>query len=80
MTKFEIGKTYWTRSAFDHECIYEITVVSRTAQTIKTACGKTLRAKPTRWSPTVEQVKPHGTYSMCAVITAEDCGPIPARA
>lgn len=33
---FETGKTYTTRSACDHNCIFSIKVVSRTAKTIKT--------------------------------------------
>lgn len=34
--KFETGETYTTRSIGDHDCIFAITVVSRTAKTIKT--------------------------------------------
>jgi len=32
--RFEIGKTYQTRSICDHECIYEVVVVSRTERTV----------------------------------------------
>lgn len=35
MNKFEVGKTYTTRSIGDHDCIISATVVSRTAKTIK---------------------------------------------
>ena len=34
MKKFEIGKTYFCRSACDYECIFEMKVISRTAKTI----------------------------------------------
>lgn len=34
--KFETGATYTTRSIGDYDCIFAITVVSRTAKTIKT--------------------------------------------
>ena len=68
MTAFEPGKTYFTRSVCDHDTIFSITVTRRTAKTIWTECGKTLRVKPYNG---VEQVKPHGSYSMCAVIGAD---------
>jgi hypothetical protein len=66
--KFEIGQTYSTRSACDHECIFSITVVARTAKTIKTSKGKTLRISEYEGR---EQVKPYGTYSMCPIISAK---------
>ena len=65
--KFQTGKTYSTRSICDHNCIFSITVVSRTAKTIKTTDGKTLRIK--KWEG-VEQVKPIGSYSMAPIIRA----------
>ena len=34
MKKFEIGKTYFCRSICDHDCIFEMTVISRTEKTI----------------------------------------------
>ena len=43
MKTFEAGKTYTTRSACDRNCIFSVTIVSRTAKTVKTAEGKTLR-------------------------------------
>lgn len=71
MAKFEVGKTYWTRSVCDHDCIISVEILSRTDKTIKTrALGemKTLRIK--EWSG-VEQVKPWGNYSMCPIISAD---------
>jgi len=65
---FEVGRTYWTRSICDHDCIHRITIARRTAKTIWTECGKTLRINSWRG---VEQVKPFGSYSMCAVIGAD---------
>lgn len=66
--KFETGKSYFTRSVCDHDTIFDITVVRRTAKTIWTECGKTLRVSVYNG---VEQVKPFGTYSMCAIIGAD---------
>ena len=78
MIKFEAGKTYSTRSIGDHNCIYSITVVARTAKTItvieNNEVPKLLRIKVStyRGPSGIETVKPHGSYSMCAVIGADD--------
>jgi len=68
MAKFEVGKKYWTRSVCDHETIIPITVEKRTAKTLTTTEGKTLRISVYN---DVEQVKPWGTYSMCPIIGAD---------
>lgn len=65
--KFQTGKTYSTRSICDHDCVISITVKKRTAKTIKTDEGKTLRIK--LWNG-VETVKPWGSYSMAPIIRA----------
>jgi len=73
--KFQTGKTYSTRSICDHNCIFSITVLKRTAKTIKVKDPhdqhsiKTLRVS--EWEGN-EQVKPFGSYSMCAIIGADD--------
>ncbi|MCA0944516.1 hypothetical protein LCM08_06305 [Salipiger pacificus] len=74
-TAFEAGKTYWTRSICDHDTIHRITVAKRTAKTIVTTEGKRLRIAV--WND-VEQVKPFGSYSMCAVIGADRCEQVEA--
>ncbi|QKC89973.1 hypothetical protein EB230_17340 [Mesorhizobium sp. NZP2234] len=68
MIAFEAGKTYKTRSICDSNCWFSITVASRTAKTIKTVDGKTLRIGSYGGS---ETVKPHGSYSMAPVISAD---------
>lgn len=68
MAKFETGKTYFTRSVCDHDCVIRVTVASRTAKTIKTSEGKTLRIA--EWQG-VEQVKPWGSYSMAPIVSAD---------
>lgn len=65
---FETGKTYWTRSVCNHDCIFEVTVAKRTAKTITTTDGKRLGIKI--WGD-VEQVAPYGRYSMAAIIGAD---------
>lgn len=66
---FATGKTYKTRSACDHNCIFEITVAARTAKTIRTTDGKTLRVSLTHDG--VEMARPLGNYSMAPIIRAE---------
>lgn len=65
---FTPGRTYFTRSVCDSELVIRLTVASRTAKTIKTAAGKTLRIKV--WNG-VEQVKPWGNYSMAPIVGAD---------
>lgn len=67
MSKFQVGQTYTTRSACDHNCIFSLTVAARTAKTIKTTDGKTLRIAEYEGR---ELVKPEGSYSMAPTIRA----------
>ena len=68
LTTFTPGKTYWTRSICDYDCIFKITIAKRTANFVTTTEGKRLGVAI--WNG-VEQVKPHGNYSMCAIIGAD---------
>lgn len=72
MTKtFEIGKTYATRSICDYDCIYSFTIIGRTAKSVMVDVrGKTVR-RGLSVADGVEQFKPFGNYSMCAIITAD---------
>ena len=65
---FETGRTYWTRSICNHDCIIEVTVARRTAKTIVTTAGKRLRIAK---YDGLEQVAPWGRYSMSPTITAD---------
>jgi hypothetical protein len=67
MKTFEPGKTYSTRSICDYDCIFSITVASRTAKTLKTTKGQTLRIGQFDGE---ETVKPQGSYSMAPIIHA----------
>ena len=71
-TKFETGKTYYCRSVCDHECVWQFTIASRTAKTIRTTDGKTLRinAQLTAYNQ-AETVFPKGQYSMAPILTAD---------
>ena len=71
--QFVPGRSYYARSICDHDCIYRMKVLGRTPKTIRVRCAhwdgsKTLRPYIYR---DVEQVKPHGSYSMCAIISAD---------
>ncbi len=65
---FQVGRTYTTRSICDADCIIRISVAGRTAKTIKTAEGKTLRIFVDYEGR--EAVRPWGRYSMAPIISA----------
>lgn len=71
MKTFEIGQSYFCRSVCDYDCVWTYKIVSRTAKTITTECGKTFRInkKLTEWHE-AEAVYPSGQYSMCPVLEA----------
>lgn len=68
MTKFETGKTYYTRSIVDADTFIRVTVAKRTDKTIVTSTGDRLRINV--WQD-VEQVKPWGSYSMAPIVGAD---------
>ena len=63
MKKFEVGKTYYTRSACDHNCIYRFTVISRTAKMVTVIDGS---------QEAEELIHPYGHYSMAPCVEATD--------
>ena len=70
--KFQIGQTYKTRSACDHNCIISMTVIKRTAKTVTADVSghrgiKTMRIREYEGQ---EVVQPWGSYSMSPVISA----------
>ena len=72
MTQFQIGHTYSTRSICDSECIFAFKILARTAKSVTiNVHGKTVRRGLSIYND-VEQFKPYGSYSMCAVIGADD--------
>ena len=73
-TQFTVGTTYYTRSICDHNCIYRIEVVGRTAKTIKVRRGNDAGPRNLRVAIIggVETVKPYGSHSMAPMIDATD--------
>lgn len=68
---FEVGKSYATRSAVDYDNIMSYTIVARTAKTVTIERHGAVVKRGIRIYEGVEQFKPDGTYSMCAVIRAD---------
>ena len=74
LVKFEVGKTYSTRSACDWDTIFSYTVVARTAKTITIENKHLHRSKrgvKADYDGIAEACYPEGRYSMCPVIKAD---------
>ena len=72
LATFQVGRTYSTRSVCDHECIFSLTVESRTKCFITTVATKHQPSKRLgvyEWDG-AEAVAPEGRYSMCPIIRA----------
>jgi len=69
--QFEVGKTYTARSICDYECVYEWTVVARTAKqvTLEDRHGRVSK-RGVRTYDGVEVCSPQGRYSMSPSIYA----------
>lgn len=72
---FEPGKTYYDRSLCDHECIFSFTIANRAAKTIRTKVQGKMVSRRITVVDGVEQFKPFGTYSMCAIVRADKVQP-----
>lgn len=71
--KFTAGRTYRTRSACDHNCIYGFVIIRRSAASvwiIEEGETKVTRRKITVYLG-VETIMPHGRHSMAPVISAD---------
>lgn len=79
MTRFEIGKTYYTRSLCDHDCIYSAKVIARTAKSVRVILdardGVKLRRVSPNYDGTCEVFAPFGSYSMSPTIRADKVAP-----
>lgn len=76
MKKFEVGKTYYTQSICDSDCVITGKVLKRTAQTVTMEVRgrgvKTLRiSKGLSDMLCAEAVKPWGAYSMAPTLSAD---------
>lgn len=75
MKKFEVGRTYSTRSACNHDCVFSYTVTGRTACTV-TVMDRFGESRKCRIVKSLsayrgaETIRPLGDYSMAPVISA----------
>lgn len=73
-TKFRVGFTYTDRASSDWDTIYSFKIVARTDKTLTIEeNGKTYKRGVYLYEGT-EKCRPHGRYSMCAVISADRRG------
>ena len=76
MKKFEVGKTYYTRSACNHDCVYSFKIMKRTEKsvTFTDAIGKQYRRKvcESHFGEREEIMYPYGHYSMAPCVGATD--------
>ena len=70
MNKFQVGKTYTTRSICDHDCIISVTIEKRTEKTVTTTVRGEKKNFRIALRDCIEFIKPWGTYSMAPVISA----------
>ena len=75
MKAFEPGKTYYTHSICDHDCVITGRVIRRTAATVTMDVRgygvRTLRISAGLYAVCgAEAVKPWGAYSMAPTLTA----------
>ena len=71
--RFEVGKTYRMRSIGDYNCVWDCTVLSRTAKQLTLAIDGEkgdIRRGITVWNG-VERCSPFGRYSMSPQISAD---------
>lgn len=71
MAQFEVGKVYFTRSACNHDCVFKFEILARSAKTVTIHAHNNQRRRGIVVRDGVEQFKPFGTYSMCAIIRAD---------
>ena len=77
MNKFQVGKTYATASICDSECIYSFVIRRRSDKSVwiddprSYPATKAVRRSVYEYEG-IEQFKPFGTYSMCAIVGADD--------
>lgn len=68
--KFKVGKTYSTRSACDHECIFSFEVIKRTEKQLTLKHHNEVFKRGVYLYDGKEHCRPLGYYSMCPIISA----------
>ena len=70
--KFVAGRTYSTRSACDHDCIFSFELVSRTEKTVTIRYQNKEVRRTVSDADGAEMIFPMGRFSMAPVLTADD--------
>ena len=70
MNTFEIGKEYYSRSIYNHDCVFTIKITGRTAKTVTYEYMGESRRSKIRFDDSGEYIQP-GRYSMAPVFRAE---------
>lgn len=71
LVRFEVGVSYFCRSACDSECIWNFRIIRRTESSVWVDVdGKTVRRGLRVWDG-VEKFEPFGRYSMSPVVSAD---------
>jgi hypothetical protein len=69
--KFQVGVSYFCRSACDSECVWHFQIIRRTASSVWVFVdGKECRRAVRVWDG-VEKFEPFGRYSMSPVVSAD---------
>jgi len=73
LKKFEVGKTYQTRSICDDDCIWSVKILKRTKKfiSIKVEGDREIRRVGVRYWDNVERADFLGSYSMSPRISAD---------
>lgn len=72
MKQFVVGKTYATRSICDYDTWFSFTILARTAKQVTIKVNGNVVRRGLSVYDNCEQFKPFGSYSMCAIIGADD--------
>ncbi len=70
MNTFEIGKEYYSRSIYNHDCVFTIKITGRTAKTVTYEYMGESRRSKIRFDDSGEYIQPD-RYSMAPVFRAE---------
>lgn len=71
ITSFEVGKTYFCRSHFDSDRLFQFTILDRTETTVSIVYqGKKVNRK-IGIAGSVEFIQAHGQYSLAPVLSAD---------
>ncbi len=70
-TVFEVGRTYWTRSACDWDTVFSFYVIGRTKKTVIIKSHWGTKSRKIMVRDGVETIMPLGSYSMAPVLSAD---------